>query len=108
MEPDQTDNVRHETAPRTVHERTPDSATWDVRENAEVELLGDQESIDEVDVVDEMWAPGQPSPGMPADEVLHIRTFADGERPADELELDDMTEDRLALAADELFEGEAE
>ena len=87
---------------------TPDTATWDVRENAEVELLGEFGFLDEVDLVDESWAPGQPAPGMPADEVLHIQTFPDFEPQADELDLSEIAHDRLSPIPGELFEGEEE
>jgi hypothetical protein len=86
----------------------PDSATWDVQEDAEIELLGDVEPVDVVDVVDESWAPGQPPPGVPGDEVLHVHELTEREVPADELEVGDRAHDDLALAPDELFEGEGE
>jgi len=87
-------------------EATPDSATWDVHEDAEIELIGDREPFDEVDVVDEAWAPGQPPPGMPIEEVLHVHAYADREPTADDLEVDETTQERLAIAPDEFFAGE--
>jgi len=46
-------------------EATADSATWDVLEDTEIELLSSgNEPVDVVDVVDESWAPGQPPPGF--------------------------------------------
>ena len=56
MEPDP-----NEREPGRRTER-PDSATWDEHEDAEVELIGDCEPFDEVDLIDESWAPGQPAP----------------------------------------------
>jgi hypothetical protein len=84
-----------------------DTATWNERADADIELLGEHEPVDEVDVVDERWAPGQGRPGLPADEILHIHSDADPTAlAADELELDETARDELALAPDELFEGE--
>jgi hypothetical protein len=89
-------------------EATPDSATWDADEDAEIELLGDHEPVDVVDLVDESWAPGQPPPGVPGDEVLHVHRLTERESPADELDLDELVQDRLALAPDEFVEDETE
>jgi hypothetical protein len=96
----------------TVAERdaaTPDTATWNEKVDVDVELLGDRDHLDEVDLADESWAPGQGRPGVPNDEVLHIHADSDPvELTADELELDETTHDDLELAADEFFEGEGE
>lgn len=107
MEPEQTDAEPN----GRVHDgdrETPDSATWDAREDTEIELLGDEESVDVVDVVDENWAPGEPPPGVPGDEVLHVHLLTEREPAADELDLTEVAQDRLALAPDELFEDEEE
>lgn len=89
------------------HGATPDTATWNERVDTDVELLGEHDPVDEVDLVDEGWAPGQGRPGVPNDEVLHVHAEDDPvELQADELELDEAARDDLALAADELFEGE--
>lgn len=86
---------------------TPDTATWNERVDIDVELLGDREPVDEVDLADEAWAPGQGRPGVPNDEVLHVHSDTDPvESTPDELEVDETAHDELALAADELFEGE--
>lgn len=92
--------------PEAARETTPDSATWDVQEDAEIELLGNHEPVDVVDVVDESWAPGEPPPGIPGDEVLHVHPLTGSEPPAEELDISEGTRDDLALAPDELFEGE--
>jgi hypothetical protein len=84
------------------------SATWDVHEDAEIELIGDRVPYDEVDVVDEDWAPGQPPPGIPIEEVLHVHELTEREPSPDDLELDETTQERLAIARDELFAGEDE
>ena len=100
-----------ETPPRRDHGRdgaTSESATWDVQEDAEIELIGDREPFDVVDVADENWAPGQPPPGMPIEEVLHVHAYTDRAPSADDLELDETTQERLAIARDELFAGEDE
>jgi hypothetical protein len=83
---------------------TPDSATWDIHEDAEIELLGSPDSLDEVDVLDANWAPGQPEPGVPAEEILHVHRWTEGEDSADDLDLDDTDRERLAPATDELIE----
>ena len=106
MQTDQPDNSVPPMGPENGHASTPDSATWDIRENAEVELLGDAENVDEVDLVDENWAPGQLPPGVPVDEVLHIHSMMEREPSADELDVNETAHDRLDVAADELFEGE--
>ena len=85
---------------------TPDSATWDVHEDAEIELLGGDGFLDEVDAVDEAWAPGQPPPGLPAEEVLHVHAWPEREVSPDDLDIDELDRDRLALALDELVEDE--
>lgn len=109
MEPDQTDAELHGPGHDGHVETTPDSATWDVEEDAEIEVLGDDhEPVDVVDLVDESWAPGQPPPGVPGDEVLHVHRLTEGEPSADELDLDESARDRLGLAPDELVEGETE
>ncbi len=105
---DQPDNPVQSIGQEGGHASLPDSATWDAREDAEVELLGDADHIDEVDLVDENWAPGQPPPGVPVDEVLHIHSMMNPEPTADELDVNEVTHDRLELATDELFEGEDE
>ena len=87
---------------------TPDSATWDVHEDAEIELLGSAETLDEVDLLDANWAPGQPPPGVPAEEVLHVHRWPERQDSADDLDLDDTERERLALAADELVADEAD
>lgn len=107
MVADRTDpEPQHPTAPEGDRETTPDSATWDAQDGAEIELLGDHEPVDVVDVIDESWAPGEPPPGLPGDEVLHIHPLTGHEPAADELEVNQVAQDRLALAPDELFEGE--
>ena len=83
---------------------TPPSATWDVHEDAEIELLGTVDSLDEVDVLDANWAPGQPPPGVPAEEILHVHRWPEQEDSPDDLDLDDTDRERLAFATDELFE----
>jgi hypothetical protein len=104
---DQTDaDPQHRQAHEGDRESTPDSATWDVQEDTEIELLGDDESVDVVDVVDESWAPGEPPPGVPGDEVLHVHPLTGRELPADELEVNDVAQDRLAVAPDEIVEDE--
>ncbi len=87
---------------------TPDTATWNERVDVDIELLGDGETVDEVDLVDEAWAPGQGRPGVPNDEVLHVHADTDPtEVEPDEIDVDETAHDELALATDELFEGEA-
>jgi hypothetical protein len=86
---------------------TPDTATWNERVDIDVELLGDRDSVDVVDQVDESWAPGQGRPGLPNDEVLHVHADTDPvELEPDELDVDETAHDELELAADELFAGE--
>jgi bifunctional DNase/RNase len=102
MEPDE---AKRTLGPKQ-HAATPDTASWDAREGSEVELIGDQEPLDEVDLVDERWAPGQPPPGMPVEEVLHVHPSQDAEQSVDDLDLDADTRDDLALAADEMLEDE--
>ena len=86
---------------------TPDTATWNERVDVDVELLGDADTVDEVDLVDEAWAPGQGRPGVPNDEVLHVHADTDPvELTADEIDVDETAQDDLALAADELLEDE--
>jgi len=91
---------------RPLRAVTPESATWDVHEDAEIELIGDREPFDEVDVVDESWAPGQPPPGMPIEEVLHVHSYMERERSVDDLDVDEITQELLAISPDELFAGE--
>ncbi len=108
MERDETEGRRPQPrADQGGHEATPDSATWDVQENAEIELLGtDHEPVDVVDLVDERWAPGQPAPGVPEDEVLHVQVLTEREAPADDLDMDQGARDRLMPAPDKPSEGE--
>lgn len=109
MEPDRA--TRHEAdqrRDRRDREVTSESATWDVHEDAEIELIGDREPFDEVDVLDESWAPGQLPPGLPVEEVLHVHAYTEREPSADDIDLDETTRERLALAPDELFAGEDE
>ncbi len=56
-------------------------------ENGEIALLGDGDTIDEVDTIEESWAPGEPSPGLAADEVLQVHSLRAREPSADELEV---------------------
>ena len=56
-------------------------------DQAETALLGDIESMDEVDTTDERWAPGEPSPDLPADEVLRVHTLSNHEPTADVLDV---------------------
>lgn len=65
-------------------------------ESGEIALLGDEEMIDEVDTIEESWAPGEPSPGLPADEVLQVHSLSAREPSADEL---DIAEDARELPA---------
>jgi len=46
------------------------------------------------------------APGVPDDEVLYVHPLTERELPADELDVDDVAEDDLSVAPDELFEGE--
>jgi hypothetical protein len=88
---------------------TPDTATWNERVDVDIELLGDREPVDEVDLADESWAPGQGRPGVPNDEVLHVHADTDPVEVApDELDVDEMAHAELETGADELFEGEDE
>jgi len=107
MEPHETD-AEYGRVREGDGQTTPETATWDVQEDTEIELLGDHEPVDVVDVVDEAWAPGQPPPGVPGDEVLHVHPLTEREPSADELDLNEVARDDLALAPDELFEDEAE
>ncbi len=104
MEPEAISFRRSNVPPLPLRIPTPDSATWDIHEDAEIELLGSPDFLDEVDVIDANWAPGQPEPGMPAEEILHVHRWPAGEDSADDLDLDDTDRERLALAADELVE----
>lgn len=83
---------------------TPASATWDVHEDAEIELLGEEGTLDEVDVLDANWAPGQPPPGLPAEEILHVHSWLSPGGSPDDLDIDDVDRDRLELAPDEIVE----
>jgi hypothetical protein len=65
---------------------TPETSTWDARDDTEIELIGDHEPFDEVDLDDENWAPGQPPPGVPVEEVLHVHLLTEREEAVDELE----------------------
>lgn len=106
MKPDPID-AQDENPGGSAHQHaTPDSATWDTHEDAEIELIGEHEPFDEVDLADESWAPGQPPPGMPVEEVLHVHSLTEREAPADELEVGEEARDDLDAASDELFEGE--
>lgn len=104
MEPEPVPGERRRSAGSSRRGPTPESATWDVHEDAEIELLGEEGALDEVDVLDENWAPGQLPPGLPAEEVLHVHSWPDPELSADDLDIDDVDRDRLELAPDELFE----
>jgi hypothetical protein len=86
---------------------TPDSATWDAEVDAEIELLGDHEPVDVVDVVDESWAPGEPPPGVPGDEVLSVHPLTEREPPAEELDMSDAERDELGPTPGGHPEGEA-
>jgi len=81
---------------------TPDTATWDASDGVEIELIGDHEPFDEVDLDDENWAPGQPPPGVPVEEVLHVHLLTEREVAADELEVEEEAREDLALASGEL------
>jgi len=61
-------------------------------EDAEIELLGDGELLDEVEPDEETWSPGEPPPGVPADEVLDVHPLTEAEPSADLL---DVSEDDL-------------
>lgn len=89
-------------------EETSGSESRDADEGAEIELLGDGEPVDEVDPVEETWAPGEPPPGVPIDEVLHVHPLTAAEPSADLL---DVPEDDLELPVpedDEQLETRAE
>jgi hypothetical protein len=58
-------------------------------DDATIELLGDAELLDVVDDNEESWAPGEPPPGVPAEEVLRIHVLGEAEPPADDLDLPD-------------------
>lgn len=74
-------------------------------EEREVALLGDGEPVDTVDVADEQWAPGEPPPGLPAEEVLTVHPLTAVEPGAEELELPPDALDALELpGGDELLE----
>lgn len=106
MKPDPIDAQDENPGGSGHHHATPDSATWDTHEDAEIELIGEHEPFDEVDLADESWAPGQPPPGMPVDEVLHVHSLTEREASADELEVDEEARDDLDAASDEMFEDE--
>ena len=106
MEPERIPAQRRRSVASHGRTPTPESATWDVHEDAEIELLGEEGALDEVDVLDENWAPGQPAPGVPAEEVLHVHAWPDPGLSADDLDIDDAERDRLELASDELLEDE--
>jgi len=61
----------------------------DAGEDAEIELLADGDRLDEVDAAEANWAPGEPPPGVPADEVLHVRPLTGAEPSADLLDVPD-------------------
>jgi hypothetical protein len=84
----------------------PDSATWDPSEDSEIELLGNHEAEDIVDVVDEGWAPGEPPPGVPGEEVLHVHRLTEREPPPEELEISAAERDELGLESGALSETE--
>jgi hypothetical protein len=56
-------------------------------EIAEIALLGDEDTIDAVDTIDESWAPGESPSGLPADEVLQVHSLTASEPSADELDV---------------------
>ncbi len=104
MEPEAFPFRRPTALPMPMRLPTPDSATWDVSEDAEIELLGSAEALDQVDLLDANWAPGQPPPGVPAEEILHVHRWPEREDSVDDLDLDDTERERLAPALDELVE----
>ena len=67
----------------------PAAAATDDVEAGEIELLGDPENLDVVDELDERWAPGEPAPGIPADEVLTVHALTETELSADQLGIPD-------------------
>ncbi len=56
-------------------------------EDDDIALLGDVESVDEVDMSQESWAPGEPAPGLAADEVLSVHPLTAREPSADVLDV---------------------
>ncbi|MEX1009289.1 MAG: DUF4193 family protein [Acidimicrobiia bacterium] len=77
---------------RTTPPDPPDDLATSGRERPEeIELLGDGE---EIDATEKGWAPGEPSPGEPLDEILHVHPLTETEPPADLLEI---PEDGLEL-----------
>lgn len=89
-------------------EETSGSESRDAGEDAEIELLGDGEPVDVVDSDEETWAPGEPPPGVPVDEILHVHPLTAAEPSADLL---DVSEDDLELPVpedDQLLETRAE
>lgn len=77
-------------------------------ENGEVELLDDGEPVDEVDVIEEGWAPGEPPVGFPADEVLRVRELTATEPSADLLDVSDDALDLPGPDEDESLEDQEE
>lgn len=69
-----------------------DLATSGREQPEEIELLSDGE---EIDATEKGWAPGEPFPGEPLDEILHVHPLTELESPADLLE---SPEDGLELA----------
>jgi hypothetical protein len=63
------------------------SSARTAEDGEEVALLGDGEPVDEVDVAEERWAPGELPPGLPADEVLGVHTLTESEPPAEVLDV---------------------
>ena len=89
------DDAEHESTERSV-----------VVAEAEVDDIVAEPDYLDVDVIDEDWAPGQPPPGMPIEEVLHVHSYTDREPSVDSLDVDEITQELLAIAPDELFAGE--
>ena len=77
-------------------------------ENGEVELLDDGEPVDEADVIEESWAPGEPPVGFPADEVLRVRELTATEPSADLLDVSDDALDLPGPDEDESLEDQEE
>lgn len=77
-------------------------------ESREIALLGDHETIDEVDTIEESWAPGEPSPGLPADEVLRVHPLSAREPSADELDVGADARELPAPDDEDSLEGEQE
>jgi hypothetical protein len=52
----------------------------------EIELSSDEEVVDARTT---SWAPGEPAPGEPADEILYVHQLTETEPPADSLDIPD-------------------